>query len=182
MNSSWDQFCVDILKMKQSNENEKEIVCEVVGQELEKVYQYTHDLEGLCKIVGNNIYQSLINQGILVRQVNVQDYFGKYGKDHLFLIAYVNDLRSPFLLIDPTFRQFCSKEGMTVLPPLSDFPDQYLSLIKPSLLRYLMGRGVVNIDDNDYQIYLSSLVADHIVDRNICLDDVVFRRNIGGIR
>ena len=174
MGSNLNDFYYDLLNIAKGNRNDVDVVKKVVSEEMKLVKNYTEDMEGLCKVVGTNIRHELVLKGITSRVINVQDYYGSNGKDHLFVIAFVKDQDSKYLLIDPTYCQFCGLKG-DLLFPLTNYPDHYLEEENPNLLKQLMNDGMAIIDDYDYQIYLSSLVYSNEIDGNIHLDDVLLK-------
>ena len=172
--SDLKDFYYDLLHIAKSNRNDIDVVKDVVSNEMKLVHSYTDDLEGLCKVVAVNIHHELVSNGIVARMVNVQDYYGENGKDHVFVIAFIKDQSSQYLLIDPTYRQFCGLKG-ELLFPLNYYPDRYLEEKNHNLLNQLLSDGMAIINDFDYQIYLSSLVSSNMVDSSIHLDDVLIK-------
>lgn len=129
----------------------------IIHEELSDVLEYINDLEGLCKVLSNNIKCRLDDVNLKSKKINIK-YFNK--PEHEFLIASFKDSRKKinYVLIDPTYRQFIKKDGK--LLHYDEWPATLLKLSNETLLNDLLNCGCSLINDEKFKNYMSSFKID----------------------
>lgn len=133
------------------------ILNKVISSEMEEVNNYTTDYEGLCKVFANNLYEKLKELGFRVNKVNISELYREL-KEHEFLILSYQDLENKFnyILIDPTYSQFCKKKDESSPLYFEAWPSEILQNINPNLLKNLLQDKYCYIDDKNLNDYLRS--------------------------
>jgi hypothetical protein len=150
------------------------ILNNIIKKEEKLINNYTTDYEGLCKVFATNLYSELIKLGFIVNEVNISDIY-KELKEHVFLILSYQDLNSKFnyILIDPTYRQFCKKKGVDSPFYFEAWPSEILKNINPNLLKTLLDDKYCYIDDKNLQDYLSSFTNKKV---DISLENILLNK------
>ena len=148
--SNLDSFYTNILNIRKNNY--EEILKEIVLKNKKELILNNSSLEGLCKVLANNIMADLkAYPGITV---NVLDLNELIGVDHVALIVsfYQNGLKR--YLVDPSFTQF-TKDNNKTLIGFNEWPSD---LIDENVLNALLSLGFTSVDDYTFNNYLNSFL------------------------
>lgn len=147
------------------------IIANVINKEKEEVLKYTSDFEGLCKIFGYNIKSELLKYHFKVNDVNINKLNDKIG-EHIFLITCFKerDIKINYVLIDPTYIQFCWKKNHEVYK-FNDYPGEILKQNNKKLYDNLLNNGFSIINKNDFNDYLGCFGIN-----GISLEDIILKK------
>ena len=148
--SNLDSFYTNILNIRKNNY--EEVLKEIVLKNKKDLLLNNSSLEGLCKVLANNIMADLkAYPGITV---NVLDLNELIGVDHVALIVsfYQNGLKR--YLVDPSFTQF-TKDNNKTLIGFNEWPSD---LIDENVLNALLSLGFTSVDDYTFNNYLNSFL------------------------
>lgn len=148
--SNLDSFYTNILNIRKNNY--EEVLKEIVLKNKKELILNNSSLEGLCKVLANNIMADLkAYPGITV---NVLDLNELIGVDHVSLIVsfYQNGLKR--YLVDPSFTQF-TKDNNKTLIGFNEWPSD---LIDENVLNALLSLGFTSVDDYTFNNYLNSFL------------------------
>ncbi len=148
--SNLDSFYTNILNIRKNNY--EEILKKIVLKNKKDLLLNNSSLEGLCKVLANNIMADLkAYPGITV---NVLDLNELIGVDHVALIVsfYQNGLKR--YLVDPSFTQF-TKDNNKTLIGFNEWPSD---LIDENVLNALLSLGFTSVDDYTFNNYLNSFL------------------------
>lgn len=164
-------FYETILNIKKWNTND---IITIINKTLEEELSSVKDVEGTCKVLTTNIYDSLSKLGIRTIMINISDIY-KELKEHLFLIVSYQDMEGKYnyILIDPTYRQFI-KRGRKESPLyFSAWPSEILQNINPILLKNLIYYNYSYVDDKNLQDYFKSFTNKNV---NITLERLLLQK------
>lgn len=149
-----DEFYESLLNIKYYDQ-EKVLteIKKIIQEELSDVLEYTHDMEGLCKVLSNNIKCRLDDVNLKNKKINISD-FNK--PEHEFVLASFKDGRKKinYILIDPTYRQFLEKDEK--LLHYNNWPATLLKNSNESLLNDLLNCGCSIINEESFKNYMNS--------------------------
>ena len=148
--SNLDSFYTNILNIRKNNY--EEVIKEIVLKNKKDLLLNNSSLEGLCKVLANNIMADLkAYPGITV---NVLDLNELIGVDHVALIVsfYQNGLKR--YLVDPSFTQF-TKDNNKTLIGFNEWPSD---LMDENVLNALLSLGFTSVDDYTFNNYLNSFL------------------------
>lgn len=133
------------------------ILDKVIKKEMDEVLKYTNDLEGLCKVLSTNIKVELDKIGFKTHKIDISDIY-KELKNHEFLILNYQDTNNKFnyVLIDPTYIQFCKTKEKSSPLYFEAWPSEILQNINPNLLKNLLTYKYSYVDDKNINDYLAS--------------------------
>ena len=146
--SNLDSFYTNILNIRKNNY--EEVLKEIVLKNKKELTQNNSSLEGLCKVLANNIMDDL--KAYPGMTINVLDLNESIGIDHVALIVsfYQNGLKR--YLVDPSFTQFTKTDNKTLIG-FDKWPSE---LIAKEILNNLLMNGFTPIDDYILNNYLNS--------------------------
>lgn len=146
--SNLDSFYTNILNIRKNNY--EEVLKEIVLKNKKELTQNNSSLEGLCKVLANNIMDDL--KAYPGMTINVLDLNESIGIDHVALIVsfYQNGLKR--YLVDPSFTQFTKTDNKTLI----GFDKWPSKLIAKEILNNLLMNGLLPIDDYILNNYLNS--------------------------
>jgi len=126
----------------------------IVIEELEDVLEYVSDLEELFVLLCSNIKNRLDNINLNNKKINLNTL--KIDTNYSFLICRFKDLENTinYVLIDPAYRTFLSKEE----------PKTPLNILQKSnskLLNELLNCGFSIIDKDTFKNYINSFGIDY---------------------
>lgn len=158
-----NEFYESILNIRKYD---KEVVIKnifnIVLDELADVTSYVNDMEGLCKVLSNNVKCRLDEEKINNKIINIKDLGSNI--EHEFIIANFKDLenKTNYILIDPTYRQFIKRD----VKPLhfSDWPATHLEKTNEVLLESLLNLGFSEINSETFKNYINSFEIDYEFD------------------
>lgn len=109
--SNLDSFYTNILNIRKNNY--EEVLKEIVLKNKKELTLNNSSLEGLCKVLANNIMDDL--KAYPGMTINVLDLNELIGVDHVSLIAsfYQNGLKR--YLVDPSFTQFTKSDNKKLI-------------------------------------------------------------------
>lgn len=150
-----NEFYESILNIRKCD---KKVVIEnifnIVLDELDDVTSYVNNMEGLCKVLSNNVKCRLDEEKISNKIINIKDL----GTDveHEFIIANFKDLDNKinYILIDPTYRQFLKREGKPL--HFDEWPSTLLEESNSELLESLLNLGFSEINSESFKNYINS--------------------------
>jgi hypothetical protein len=102
----------------------------------------------------------------MYRILNTQEILNSY--EHIFIIAcYKEQEKLNYILIDPTYEQFCEQQGRILMSTFENWPSTVLCKTEKgkSLLNNLLTNGYSAIDEVDVKLYLGSFINE--IDPNI---------------
>ena len=148
--SNLDSFYTNILNIRKNNY--EEVLKEIVLKNKKELTQNNSSLEGLCKVLANNIMNDL--KAYPGMTINVLDLNELIGVDHVALIVsfYQNGLKR--YLVDPSFTQFTKTDNKTLIG-FDKWPSE---LIAKEILNNLLMNGFTPIDDYILNNYLNSFL------------------------
>ena len=148
--SNLDSFYTNILNIRKNNY--EEVLKEIVLKNKKELTLNNSSLEGLCKVLANNIMNDL--KAYPGMTINVLDLNELIGVDHVALIVsfYQNGLKR--YLVDPSFTQFTKTDNKTLIG-FDKWPSE---LIAKEILNNLLMNGFTPIDDYILNNYLNSFL------------------------
>lgn len=146
--SNLDSFYTNILNIRKNNY--EEVLKEIVLKNKKELTLNNSSLEGLCKVLANNIMNDL--KAYPGMTINVLDLNESIEVDHVALIVsfYQNGLKR--YLVDPSFTQFTKTDNKTLI----GFDKWPSKLIAKEILNNLLMNGLSPIDDYILNNYLNS--------------------------
>lgn len=163
-----NEFYESLLNIKYYDYNKvlKEIK-KIINEELSDVVEYTHDMEGLCELLSNNVKCRLDDINIKNNKVNINN-FNK--PKHEFLLASFKDTdkKVNYVLIDPTYSQFLEKNEK--LLHFNNWPSTLLKQSNEVLLTDLLNCGCSIVDEKSFKDYMNSFEID------CTLEDIILER------
>ncbi len=167
-----DNFYESLLYLKYYDKEKvlKEIN-KIITEELDDVMEYASDLEGLCKVLSNNVKCRLDELNIQNKKVNIKEIGSNI--EHEFVLGMFKDKskNTNYILIDPTYRQFVKK--YEILNKLNEWPATLLEQSNNELLNNLLNSGCSEIDSNSFNNYINSFGIDY------SLDDILLEKYKG---
>ena len=111
-------------------------------------------MEGLCKVLSNNIKCRLDNENIRNFKVNIKNLGAV--TDHQFLIVSFKNQENKieYILIDATYCQFTERKEKPL--HFENWPSKKLSESNSELLTNLLKKGFTLIDKNSFKDYIES--------------------------
>lgn len=125
--------------------DQEKLVQQAIAQEMQMIE--VDDLTGLCKYFAYNIKDDLQQVGVNAKLLDLKQYS---EVDHLALIV---ERAEDGILIDPSYRQFCAKDGWQMIDG-GQFFDQKLH--NPALAEQLNSQGYVVVSSDDLDDYINS--------------------------
>jgi len=150
-----NEFYESILNIrKYDKENVMKNIFNIVLDELSDVASYVNNLEGLCKVLSNNVKCRLDEEKISNKIINIKDLGTQV--EHEFIIANFKDLDNKinYILIDPTYRQFLKREGKPL--HFDKWPSTLLDESNRELLESLLNLGFSEINSESFKNYINS--------------------------
>lgn len=150
-----NEFYESILNIRKCD---KEVVMKnifnIVLDELTDVTSYVNNMEGLCKVLSNNVKCRLDEEKISNKIINIKDLGSNV--EHEFIIANFKDLDNKinYILIDPTYSQFLKREGMPL--HFDEWPATLLEDSNSGLLESLLNLGFSEINSESFKNYINS--------------------------
>lgn len=150
-----NEFYESILNIRKCD---KEVVVKnifnIVLDELADVTSYVNNMEGLCKVLSNNVKCRLDEEKISNKIINIKDLGTQV--EHEFIIANFKDLDNKinYILIDPTYRQFLKREGKPL--HFDKWPSTLLDESNSELLESLLNLGFSEINSESFKNYINS--------------------------
>lgn len=145
-----------------------------------EVKQNVASLDGLCKVISHNISIDLRNKNIQHRIINTKDILGGY--EHLFILAYFGDYEHlKYVLIDPTYEQFVSKENTILYGSFEEWPANVLEKTEQGkeLLTTLLSKGWIEINNMQLKTYLGSFMNEIDINKiNVSLEELILKLEI----
>ena len=131
-----------------------ENIFNIVLDELDDVASYVNNMEGLCKVLSNNVKCRLDEEKISNKIINIKDL--GTNVEHEFIIANFKDLDNKinYILIDPTYRQFLKREGKPL--HFNEWPSTLLDESNSELLESLLNLGFSEINSESFKDYINS--------------------------
>lgn len=167
-----DKFYESLLYIK-TYDKEKVLkeINKIILEELDDVMEYSSDLEGLGKVLSNNIKCRLDDINIQNKKINIKELGSNI--EHEFVLGMFKDKNKDmnYILIDPTYRQFVKK--YEILNKLKEWPATLLEQSNSELLNNLLNSGSSLIDSNSFKNYINSFEI------NYNLDDVLLEKYKG---
>ena len=155
-----NEFYESILNIKKcSRDIVMKKINEIIIEELNDVTSYVNNMEGLCKVLSNNIKCRLDNENIRNFKVNIKNLGAV--TDHEFLIASFKnqDNKTEYILIDTTYCQFTERKEKPL--HFENWPSKTLSESNRELLANLLKKGFTSIDENSFKDYINSFEIDY---------------------
>lgn len=136
-------------------------IYDIVSEEKQELLKNANDLSGFCKYIANQIEVRLKELGVKTYLIDLYDI----NIDHVFLICeYRHQDKMIRYLIDPTYIQFTKDIGKKLIN-LKEWPSDK---IDKNILKELLTKGMVKLDNQVFQNYLNSF---NYQENNINLDD-----------
>ena len=131
----------------------------IVLDELSDVTSYVNNMEGLCKVLSNNVKCRLDEEKINNKIINIKDL--GTNVEHEFIVANFKDLNNKinYVLIDPTYRQFIKRESKPL--HFSEWPSTLLGESNSALLESLLNLGFSEINSESFKNYINSFGIDY---------------------
>lgn len=174
-----DNFYYNLLNINQQNYSvgsTSKVIENIIKLEMNKIKEHTTSLEGLCKVAGYNIGDTLANNNLNVHYLNIKEIVDSI--DHLFIVVDIkDDEKIKYFLIDPTYIQFL-KTSEFINPALKDYPSEVLkkTIIGEKILYNLVNKNYMEIDDDEFKIYLGSFINEFDKTKiNIKIEDLIFK-------
>lgn len=155
-----NEFYESILNIKKCN---RDIVIkkinEIIIEELNDVSKYVNNMEGLCKILSNNIKCRLDNENIKNFKVNIKNLGATIDHEFLILSFKNQENKTEYILIDATYCQF--KERKEKPLHFENWPAKKLCESNNEILTNLLKNGFTLIDENSFKNYINSFEIDY---------------------
>lgn len=126
----------------------------IVFEEVEDARNYTDSMQGLCKVLSNNIKIRLDELKLNNMLVNLRNYGSVI--DHEFIISSFKDKNKKvnYILIDATYSQFVKNDDNPY--KLTEYPAILLQNSNLDLLNSLLNKGFSLIDEESFKNYINS--------------------------
>lgn len=162
---------------KFDKEKAARLIEKTITMEIDLVKAYVNEMDGLCKLLSNNIKIKLTDLNFKVKLVNTNE-LSKDLTEYEFLIVNFKDMDNKinYVLIDTTYSQFFPKENTVLAPNFNHWPANILKQNNSELLDNLLLSGYSFINDNDLKDYLSSFSNKEI---NYSLEDIIIEKYKG---
>lgn len=160
MSKDLHSFYYDILNISKKNNNkELDVISDIVSHNKIELLNIAGSVEGLCKVIANNMSVELNKNAVMHWVLNTKDILNSY--EHVFIVACFkqdNDLK--YVLLDPTYEQFVTKENHVLLSSFTSWPSLILTKTDQGkkLLQNLLNKGYSDIDETDINLYLGSFI------------------------
>lgn len=155
-----NEFYESILNIKKYD---KEIVMkkinEIIQEEVNDVTTYVNNMEGLCKVLSNNIKCRLDNEKIKNIKVNIRNLGLKIEHEFLIVSFKNQDGNTNYLLIDATYSQFNVKKEKPL--HFNVWPAERLEKSNSELLNNLLKKGFTEINKKTFKNYINSFEIDY---------------------
>lgn len=173
-----ESFYYDILNISKPT-NTIDVIDNIVKDNKAELKNIGGSVEGLCKVAANNISLDLHSKNIKHQIFNTNEILGGY--EHLFIISYFKEQEKlKYVLIDPTYEQFCAQDGRVLLTSFKEWPSVVLNATDTGnkLLSSIIKDGYSIVDSLSIKLYLGSFINELDPDKidfeldNIMINDL----------
>lgn len=141
------------------------VIIKIINEEVTKIKESSTNLDGLCRVIGINIYENMKRKNINAVCLDLKELI---NIDHLILLVkYHFQGENITILVDPTFSQFVKKDNLELIKYTSWPSERILPQIKDGLLT----KGCIKINNETFNNYVNSFLENKL---DINLDEVFY--------